>query len=104
VVRRLVGYCPQFDALFDLLTGREHLQLYARIKGIPERHIKTVVEEKIKVPHDSLAQAAARQEGGCLEADVSVCGVCRRWTLWSMPTARRPPTPAATSASSGDAS
>ena len=24
---RLVGYCPQFDALFDTMTGREHLQL-----------------------------------------------------------------------------
>ena len=28
VVRRLVGYCPQFDALFANLTGREHLLLY----------------------------------------------------------------------------
>jgi ATP-binding cassette subfamily A (ABC1) protein 3 len=34
--RRLIGFCPQFDALFELLTGREHLQLYARIKGIVE--------------------------------------------------------------------
>jgi hypothetical protein len=30
--RRLIGYCPQFDALHDLLTVREHLELYARIK------------------------------------------------------------------------
>ncbi|KAF0703609.1 hypothetical protein As57867_007568, partial [Aphanomyces stellatus] len=26
-VRRLIGYCPQFDALIDLLTVREHLEL-----------------------------------------------------------------------------
>ena len=32
--RRHIGYCPQFDALFDLLTAREHLTLYARIKGV----------------------------------------------------------------------
>ncbi|RHY26670.1 hypothetical protein DYB32_007410 [Aphanomyces invadans] len=34
-VRRLIGYCPQFDALIDLLTVREHLELFACIKGIP---------------------------------------------------------------------
>ncbi|CAN0373744.1 unnamed protein product, partial [Ectocarpus sp. 12 AP-2014] len=28
-IHRLVGYCPQFDALFETLTGREHLALYA---------------------------------------------------------------------------
>ncbi len=33
-VRRLLGYCPQFDALLDKLTAREHLELYARIKGV----------------------------------------------------------------------
>lgn len=31
-IHRLVGYCPQFDALFETLTGREHLMLYASIK------------------------------------------------------------------------
>merc|ERR1712154_539759 len=28
------GYCPQFDAIFDLLTAREHLKFYAMIKGL----------------------------------------------------------------------
>lgn len=45
--RRKIGFCPQFDALFELLTAREHLQLYARIKGICEADIKRVVESKI---------------------------------------------------------
>jgi len=31
-----IGYCPQFDALLANLTSREHLELYASIKGIPE--------------------------------------------------------------------
>jgi ATP-binding cassette subfamily A (ABC1) protein 3 len=31
-VRRLIGYCPQFDALVETLTAREHLTLFARIK------------------------------------------------------------------------
>lgn len=33
--RMNIGYCPQFDALLDNLTAREHLNLYAAIKGIP---------------------------------------------------------------------
>ena len=45
--RRKIGFCPQFDALFELLTAREHLQLYARIKGICEVDIRRVVESKI---------------------------------------------------------
>lgn len=34
-VQQSIGYCPQFDALFDDLTAREHLQLYTRLRGIP---------------------------------------------------------------------
>jgi len=30
-----MGYCPQFDALLENLTAKEHLNLYAAIKGIP---------------------------------------------------------------------
>jgi len=47
-VRRLIGYCPQFDALFELMTGEEHLRMYARIKGIEESSIEACVQEQIK--------------------------------------------------------
>lgn len=30
-----MGYCPQSDAIFELLTGREHLELDARLAGVP---------------------------------------------------------------------
>ncbi|KAB5536413.1 hypothetical protein GE09DRAFT_326681 [Coniochaeta sp. 2T2.1] len=33
--QRSLGVCPQFDAL-DLLTARQHLEFYARIKGVPD--------------------------------------------------------------------
>ncbi|XP_078536724.1 glucosylceramide transporter ABCA12 [Lissotriton helveticus] len=39
------GYCPQEDALDDLLTGEEHLYYYARIHGIPEKRIRVVVND-----------------------------------------------------------
>jgi len=46
-VRRLLGYCPQFDSLIDLLTVREHLELFARIKGVPEASVPSTVARKI---------------------------------------------------------
>jgi len=46
-VRRLLGYCPQFDAILDLMSVREHLELYARIKGVPEPDVRGVVETKL---------------------------------------------------------
>lgn len=33
-VQQSIGYCPQFDALFDELTAQEHLELYTRLRGI----------------------------------------------------------------------
>uniref|UniRef100_A0A452QWJ1 ATP binding cassette subfamily A member 7 n=1 Tax=Ursus americanus TaxID=9643 RepID=A0A452QWJ1_URSAM len=36
---RHMGYCPQSDAIFELLTGREHLELFARLRGVPEAQV-----------------------------------------------------------------
>ncbi len=41
-VHQNMGYCPQFDAIDELLTGREHLYLYARLRGVPESEISRV--------------------------------------------------------------
>ncbi|CAB3377760.1 Hypothetical predicted protein [Cloeon dipterum] len=38
-----LGYCPQFDAQHDLLTGQETLQLYARLRGVSKNLVDTVV-------------------------------------------------------------
>ncbi|XP_060088217.1 retinal-specific phospholipid-transporting ATPase ABCA4 [Heteronotia binoei] len=43
-VHQNMGYCPQFDAIDDLLTGREHLYLYARLRGVPEAEVGRVAE------------------------------------------------------------
>ncbi|CAL1298938.1 unnamed protein product [Larinioides sclopetarius] len=40
--RQSIGYCPQFDALDPHLTGYEHLEFYARLRGIPEKHVRKV--------------------------------------------------------------
>ncbi|OWZ10744.1 ABC transporter [Phytophthora megakarya] len=46
--RRVVGYCPQFDSLHDLLTVVEQLELYARLKGIPSDRVQKAVDQKIE--------------------------------------------------------
>ena len=47
-IRHLIGYCPQFDALLDNLTAREHLELYAAIKGIPANMREKLIKDKIR--------------------------------------------------------
>ena len=34
-----LGFCPQFDALFDELTPIEHLRLYGILKGVPAKDV-----------------------------------------------------------------
>ena len=60
-VRRFVGYCPQFDALFPLLTGREHLSFYGRVKGLSGEELQTQIEMLLNVL--SLTKYANRRAG-----------------------------------------
>ena len=46
--RKLVGYCPQYDALFPMLTVAEHLWFYAKIKGVPTAKRRAMVEKSIE--------------------------------------------------------
>uniref|UniRef100_A0A8V1AE68 P-type phospholipid transporter n=2 Tax=Gallus gallus TaxID=9031 RepID=A0A8V1AE68_CHICK len=43
-VHQNMGYCPQFDAITELLTGREHLQFYSRLRGVPEEETPRVAQ------------------------------------------------------------
>jgi ATP-binding cassette, subfamily A (ABC1), member 3 len=45
--RKLIGYCPQHDAIFDLVTVEEHLEYYARIKGIPPHLRQQLINQQI---------------------------------------------------------
>uniref|UniRef100_A0A4W5NQN0 P-type phospholipid transporter n=1 Tax=Hucho hucho TaxID=62062 RepID=A0A4W5NQN0_9TELE len=47
-VHQNMGYCPQFDAINDLLTGREHLEFYAVLRGVPEKEVCEVAEWGIR--------------------------------------------------------
>lgn len=46
-IRKRIGYCPQFESLLELLTVREHLELYGKIKGLRAKRLKNAVQNKI---------------------------------------------------------
>ncbi|CAD7685899.1 unnamed protein product [Nyctereutes procyonoides] len=54
---RHMGYCPQSDAVFELLTGREHLELFARLRGVPEAQVAQVTPHP--APQPALSPPAA---------------------------------------------
>jgi ATP-binding cassette subfamily A (ABC1) protein 3 len=65
--RRRVGYCPQFDAHFMNMTGREHVELYASIKGIPAALVKEASAMKLAevgLSDDDVDRISAGYSGG----------------------------------------
>ena len=46
-IRHYIGYCPQFDTLIGNLTAFEHLQLYAKLKGINPKYHKYLIDQMI---------------------------------------------------------
>jgi ABC-type lipoprotein export system ATPase subunit len=47
-IRQRIAYCPQYvDAHFENMTGREHVELYASLKGIEKAHVKQAAENKL---------------------------------------------------------
>ncbi|KFM60076.1 ATP-binding cassette sub-family A member 3, partial [Stegodyphus mimosarum] len=44
-----IGYCPQFDALIDRLTGREMLELFAYLRGLSGQDLVEAVNMVIKL-------------------------------------------------------
>ena len=68
--KQVIGYCPQFDALLDLLTPEEHLYLYAALRDIPLDVTDAVVNNLLascaldsyrKVPSKSLSGGNKRK-------------------------------------------
>ncbi|KAF8786913.1 ATP-binding cassette sub-family A member 3 like protein [Argiope bruennichi] len=45
---QFLGYCPQKDALDGLLTPRQHLEIYAGLRGIHSSEVPKVIERSLK--------------------------------------------------------
>ena len=43
-----IGYCPQFDAIIDHMTGREMLVLFSRLRGIQADKVDSEAEKWIE--------------------------------------------------------
>lgn len=59
-----VGYCPQQDALDQLLTGWEHLRFYCSLRGVPEPRIPQVRPRELGRPGPPGPDAAPPPRGG----------------------------------------
>ncbi|KAJ0985553.1 hypothetical protein J5N97_003909 [Dioscorea zingiberensis] len=72
-IRKIIGVCPQFDVLWDALSAREHLHLFAGIKGLPPSTIKSVAEKSLaEVKLDGAAQVRAGSYSGGMKRRLSV--------------------------------
>ncbi|KAL0249541.1 hypothetical protein GEMRC1_004771 [Eukaryota sp. GEM-RC1] len=60
-IYKILGICPQFDALWNVITGSDHLRFYARIKGYPASEIEGIVEEALKMVK---LEGAGKKEAG----------------------------------------
>lgn len=47
-IRKRMGVCPQHDILWKQLTGEEHLELFANLRGISKDNLDLEVEERLK--------------------------------------------------------
>ena len=47
-IRSLIGYCPQFDAIFEYLTVYENLEFYGLVKGAKKSKIKDIINALIE--------------------------------------------------------
>ena len=45
--KNLIGYCPQYEAIFEYMTVYENLEFYARIKGIKQIYLEKLVNAMI---------------------------------------------------------
>jgi ABC-type multidrug transport system ATPase subunit len=47
-IRSIIGVCPQFDIVWKELTGKEHLEMFAALKGIAPEHVEAEANERLR--------------------------------------------------------
>lgn len=47
-IKKLIGYCPQTNAIFDYMSVEENIFYFARIKGIPKERLGDLCNRAIK--------------------------------------------------------
>jgi ABC-type multidrug transport system ATPase subunit len=62
-----IGVCPQFDVVWGELTVKDHLLLYARLKGVPgaqQMAAATLAAAKVELDGDAFGLKARELSGG----------------------------------------
>ncbi|PNY06932.1 ABC transporter A family member 7-like protein, partial [Trifolium pratense] len=70
-----MGVCPQNDLLWEILTGREHLLFYGRLKNLKGSDLTQAVEESLKsvnLFHGGVADKKAGKYSGGMKRRLSV--------------------------------
>ncbi|XP_037547640.1 ATP-binding cassette sub-family A member 5 [Nematolebias whitei] len=109
-MKQLVGICPQFNIIFDVLTVEEHLRIFAAIKGISHADIDAEVSKVLKdLDLEKIMTAQAKNLSGGQKRKLSVgiailgdpkillldeptAGMdpCSRHQVWSLLKSRQP--------------
>ncbi|KAM9426684.1 cholesterol transporter ABCA5 [Pholidichthys leucotaenia] len=72
-MKQLVGICPQFNIIFDVLTVEEHLRIFAAIKGIPRDLVDAEVSKVLKdLDLEKIMTAQAKNLSGGQKRKLSV--------------------------------
>ncbi|KAK1298425.1 ABC transporter A family member 8 [Acorus calamus] len=70
-----MGVCPQHDMLWEMLTGREHLLFYGRLKNLKGSALEQAVEESLKsvnLYHGGVGDKQAKKYSGGMKRRLSV--------------------------------
>lgn len=78
VAQGVMGVCPQFDVLWDELTGQEHMYIYGCIKGLPSAEVRRGQDALVK----PCPAAGARVKAGHLETTLLRAQQATAWCDW----------------------
>ncbi|ELK12424.1 ATP-binding cassette sub-family A member 6 [Pteropus alecto] len=78
-IRKITGVCPQFSIQFDMLTVKENLRLFAKIKGILPQEVeqevqRILLELDIQNIQDNLAKHLSEGQKRKLTLGIAVLG------------------------------
>uniref|UniRef100_A0A8C4PSS6 ABC transporter domain-containing protein n=1 Tax=Equus asinus asinus TaxID=83772 RepID=A0A8C4PSS6_EQUAS len=78
-IRKITGICPQVNVQFDILTVKENLRLFAKIKGIQPQEVeqevqKVLLEMDIENIQDNLAEHLSEGQKRKLTFGIAILG------------------------------
>ncbi|XP_077019795.1 ATP-binding cassette sub-family A member 6 isoform X2 [Tamandua tetradactyla] len=78
-IRKITGVCPQFNVQFDILTVKENLRLFAKIRGIHPEEVEKEVERillelDMQNIQDNLAENLSEGQKRMLTFGIAVLG------------------------------